>query len=179
MAKLNTCEICFEKVQSFCIQIECVVCQMICSGLALPYSRFDNDDDYECIIMEGVVNDKSHMNEMSNKLFCPFEINQEIETPLTEMDPDMQFYSKCHYIKNINCDYYPKETFNEEIKDRSTTGTNLSLLTITSKFCRNRLWWTCDFLNVSWWLFFFIGLTEMVGWKQACTNITIWKFSAL
>ena len=41
--------------------------------------------------MERIPTNKFHMNEMSNKLVCPFEINQGIETPLTEMDPDIQF----------------------------------------------------------------------------------------
>ena len=37
--------------------------------------------------------DNEFSNEISNKIFCPFEINQGIEMSLSEMYPDMQFYS--------------------------------------------------------------------------------------
>ena len=87
--------------------------------------------------MEGILNNKFHMNEMSNKLFCPLEINQGIETPLTEMDPDRQFYWDCHYIKNLNCDYYLEEKFQNEVKDCSPTGTHLSLFHLNIKSLAN------------------------------------------
>ena len=67
--------------------------------------------------MEGILYNKFHMNGMSNKLFCPFEINQGIETLLTEVDPDIRFYSDCYYIKNLNCDYYLEEKFQNEVKN--------------------------------------------------------------
>ena len=109
--------------------------------------------------MEGILNNKFHMNEMSNKLFCPFAINQGIETPLTEMDPDIQFYSDCHYIKNLNCDYYPEEKFQNEVKDCSTTGTHLSLFHRNIKSLRKHYDEPVIFLE-SLGHDFFIGLTE-------------------
>ena len=66
---------------------------------------------------------------MSNKLSCPFEINQGIGTLLTDMDPDIQFYSDSHYIKNLNCEYHLLEKLKIEIKDCSTTGTFVPLFT--------------------------------------------------
>ena len=44
--------------------------------------------------MEGMLNDEFRISGISNKPFCPFEINQGIEMPLIEMDPDVQFYSE-------------------------------------------------------------------------------------
>ena len=44
--------------------------------------------------MEGMWNDEFRISGISNKPFCPFEINQGIEMPLIEMDPDVQFYSE-------------------------------------------------------------------------------------
>ena len=52
----------------------------ISSGPALSYSLFDNGDDFKSGIMDGMLNNKFHMNEISHKLFWPFEINQGIET---------------------------------------------------------------------------------------------------
>ena len=45
-------------------------------------------------------------HEMNNKVFIPFEINESIDTPLTEMDPDIQFYSNSQYTHGAKCDYY-------------------------------------------------------------------------
>ena len=43
---------------------------------------------------------------MSKKIFVQFEINDEFDTPLTAINPDMQFYLESNYIKNTKCDYY-------------------------------------------------------------------------
>ena len=56
-----------------------------------------------------------NVHEMSKKVFIPFEINDESDTPLTEIDPDMQFYLESKYIKNTNCDYYIEDTFVKNI----------------------------------------------------------------
>ena len=156
MAILNICKICYRKVQSFCIHIECVVYQVkchaksvnmdrkdilkcdlwycpICSGPILPYNHLDNDDDFKCAIMEGMLNNEFQISEISNKLFCPFEINQGIELPLTEMDPDMQFYSDSHYIQILNYDYYLEEKFIKEIQDYSKKRNHLSLFHLNIK----------------------------------------------
>ena len=105
----------------------------ICSGSLLPYNHLNNDDDFKCAIMEGMLYNEIQISEMSNKLFCPFEINQGIEMPLTEMDPDMQFYSDSHYIQNLNCDYYLEGKFIKEIEDYSTKGNHLSLFHLNIK----------------------------------------------
>ena len=48
---------------------------------------------------------------MSNKIFIPFEIIDSIDTPLTEVDPDIQFYSSVAYIQSTKCDYYLEDKF--------------------------------------------------------------------
>ena len=44
--------------------------------------------------MEGVLGYSYKFHEMNQKVFIPFEINDQSDTPLTEIDPDMQFYKK-------------------------------------------------------------------------------------
>ena len=44
-------------------------------------------------------------------VFIPFEINESIDTPLTEMDPDIQFYSNSQYTHGAKCDYYLEDRF--------------------------------------------------------------------
>ena len=83
--------------------------------------------------MEGMLNNEFRISEISNKLFCPIEINQEIVMPLTEMDPDMQFYSDSQYIQNLNCDNYLEENFIKEKEDYSTKRNHLSLFHLNIK----------------------------------------------
>ena len=59
---------------------------------------------------------------MNSQIFYPFEINESINTPLAETDPDIQFYSKNNYIRNLICDYYLEETFNNNLKKKSLSG---------------------------------------------------------
>ena len=73
--------------------------------------------------MKGMLNNDFQISEISNNLFCLFEINQGIEMQHTEMDPDMQFYSGSHCIHNVNCNYYLEEKLIKEIEDYSTKKT--------------------------------------------------------
>ena len=63
-------------------------------------------------------------------VFIPFEVNDQSDTPLTEMDPDMQFYLETNYIKDTMCDYYMEDTF---IKRLATPGNHY--VTILRKKC--------------------------------------------
>ena len=49
------------------------------------------------------------------------------------MDPDMQFYSDSHYIRNLHCDNYLEELFAKEVEDCSATWNNLSFFHLNIK----------------------------------------------
>ena len=55
------------------------------------------------------------MSGFNNLIFNPFEINESIDTPLTECDPDFMFYSDTQYIQNTQCDYYIEDKFISKI----------------------------------------------------------------
>ena len=69
--------------------------------------------------MKGVLGYSYKFHEMNQKVFIPFEINDQPDTPLAEIDPDMQYYLETNYIKNTKCDYYMEDTF---IKRFATPG---------------------------------------------------------
>ena len=50
---------------------------------------------------------------MNSRIFVPFEIIQKSSTPVSEIDPDLQFYTESDYIQNTKCDYYLKDSFND------------------------------------------------------------------
>ena len=68
--------------------------------------------------MEGMFDCPFRFHEINNKVFVPFEINGEFDTPLAERDPDMQFYLESNYIKKTKCDYYIEDTFIKNISNK-------------------------------------------------------------
>ena len=62
-------------------------------------------------VLEGLLNFLFDFHEMNSKVFIPFEMNESIDTPLTEMDPDIQYYSYSNYTHGAKCDYYLEDHF--------------------------------------------------------------------
>ena len=68
-------------------------------GDILVYNHIDDDNEFYSTILEGMLDCPFNVHEISKKVFIPFEINDEFDTPLTQIDPDMQFYLESNYIK--------------------------------------------------------------------------------
>ena len=97
---------------------------------------------------------------MNNKVFVPFEINQESNTPVTEIDPDLHFYTESNYIQNTKCDYYLEDSFNDCFSESKTEDISASFFHLNIKSLPkhyNELNLYLDSLQVK---FSFIALTE-------------------
>ena len=44
-------------------------------------------------------------------------LNNRIDTPLTEIDPDLQFFTESHYICSTKCEYYFEKQFDSEMSE--------------------------------------------------------------
>ena len=83
--------------------------------------------------MECVSDHPYQFHEMNDNVFIPFEINESTDTPFTEMDPDIQFYSSTHYALNTRCDYFIEDTFLTNIAGKNQYKNKLSLFHINVK----------------------------------------------
>ena len=83
--------------------------------------------------MENLLDCSYPYHEMSNKIFIPFEINDSIDTPLTEVDPDIQFYSNVEYTQSTKCDYNSESKFISIIAAKNESARNLSFFHINIK----------------------------------------------
>ena len=181
------CKICYWKVQSFCHQLHCVNCAGIfhakcvklekdelhtrllwycpcCVQTIFPYHHTDDDDEFYSVIMEGVLGYSYNFHEMNQKVFIPFEINYQSDTPLTEIDPDMQFYLETNYIKNTKCDYYMEDTF---IKRFATPRNHSKNCHLNIKKSAPALWrthWVSYF--VKFWVYISGILRNLAEWMQ-------------
>ena len=71
----------------------------------------DDDEDLNSAVLEGLLHFPLDFHEMNSKVFIPFEINESIDTPFTEMDPNIHYYSNSNYTHGAKCDYYLEDQF--------------------------------------------------------------------
>ena len=118
MAVADLCKTCSRKVQSFSTHIRCVNCCTkyhakfvnlerievagrelwycpFCIQSILPYTHIYNDDEYTTAILENIVNYPTSLEDISNNIFVPFEINDS-DSPLSETDPDISRLIACN-----------------------------------------------------------------------------------
>ena len=125
----------------------------------MPYAHIYNDDEYAAAISENITSYPTRLEEINNKIFMPFEINDN-DSPLCETDPDVQFYSENHYIQSTSCDYYFEDDFNSKIGNACDSADKLSFFHMNIKSLpkhHNELEIYLDSLQVK---FSFIGLSE-------------------
>ena len=82
-----------------------------CVKYTFSYNHID--DDCHCAILEGVSDCAFCLQEMNSKVFTPFEINDRLDTPFGDIDPDMQYYTDMNYVQNMQCNYYIEGFFNK------------------------------------------------------------------
>ena len=120
----GVCKTCHKRVQSFSRYVECHNCKCKhhakcvrldnassgisggwycppCIQAVLPFNHFDDDDDFCIAILEETLNCSSRFHSINNRVFSPFEINQDFDTPFSEIDPDLQFYTETNHIQNL------------------------------------------------------------------------------
>ena len=154
MADLSIiCKTCHKKVQSFSKHVLCKNCNYKhhatcvrldresynisptwycphCVQTILPFNHFDEDEDFFGAVMEQRLNCSFRFHEMNSKVFVSFEINQESNTPVSEIDPDLQFYTESNCIQNTKCDYYLEDSFNDCFSECKTEDISASFFFI-------------------------------------------------
>ena len=102
----------------------------MCTNDIFPFNGTDEDDDFletlaelqetEPLIPLNILMDQ-------NKIFNPFELNEGLDLPLIDSDPDVQFYnSQCNNSLH-SCDYYLEDSFNKKISDLNLSSGCLSM----------------------------------------------------
>ena len=89
-----------------------------------------------------------------------FEINDEFDTPLIEIDPDMQFYLESNYIKNTKCDYYIEDKFVKNISKIQEQKRVLSMFHMNIKSLPKHFGELQQYLNMLEYDFSLIGISE-------------------
>ena len=52
-----------------------------------------------------------------DKIFTPFDLNEDFDNPLSDVDPDLQYYNaQCNTLLN-SCDYYLEDSLNAKLNN--------------------------------------------------------------
>ena len=90
----------------------------LCVADILPFIHLTDNLEFINAISENKdMADKIPFNILmeQQKLFTPFELNDEPESPISDIDPDIQFYNNhCNSVLN-SCDYYIEDSLNKKI----------------------------------------------------------------
>ena len=86
----------------------------LCIQNALPFNHYDDDDDFVSAILENKMIESSVTVDMLNnqdKIFIPFELNDDDTSPLFDIDPDLQYYNAISNMNMTSCNYHLEESF--------------------------------------------------------------------
>ena len=158
MAGVELCKVCNRKVLTHSYNIRCFLCKELVHLKCLPNVRnddplfrsYDNncwfcstctsdilpfnhlpDDEFIPSLAESWEHYKSIPHDLltnSHRLFSPFELNDGPDSPLSDIDPDIQYYNnQCNSILN-SCDYYVEDSLNKKMAKLGLKGDVFSLL---------------------------------------------------
>ena len=122
------------------------------------YNHIDDDDDFHCAILEGIFDCAFRLQEMNSKVITPFEINDRLDAPFGDIDPDMQYYTDMNFVENMKCDYEFEDAFNKKISSIETN--KLSLFHQNIKSLPKHIDDFESYINSLHIKFSFIGLSE-------------------
>ena len=102
-----------------------------CIQSVLPFNHFDDDDELMEAIFDTLPNGTSvpfSVLQAQDKLFSPFELNEDVTLPLFDVDPDMHYYnSMCNPVLQ-NCDYYLEDMFNKKVSSLNVNNKTFSMV---------------------------------------------------
>ena len=135
-----------------------------CSGNMFPFNHIHDDDEF---LMELLENWNEHtlfpatMLKDQNRIFSPFELNDNFNSPLSDADPDIQFYqNQCNSTLN-SCDYYLEDSFNKKMLEYiQKPGNYLSMVHVNIRSAMKNLDNFSHYIQGLDHVFPLIGLTE-------------------
>ena len=115
---------------------------MLCVTQIFPLNTIEDDDIFLCEL-NGIDIDDYTIDSLSCRLFNPFQLNdKDYYTPLSQIDPDVNFYNNVNSHLGLNCNYYLENTFYELVKSQmhnSTTENVFSLCHLNIRSLRANL----------------------------------------
>ena len=103
----------------------------MCTRDIFPFNQTEEDEEFLEFLSELQENDLLiPLNILidQNKSFTPFELNEDLNLPLIDSDPDVQFYNNQCNNSLHSCDYYLEDSFNNKVSDLNLSTGCLSMV---------------------------------------------------
>ena len=102
-----------------------------CSESIFPFNCIDEDDDFTAALADlqnrqPIIPYEILLNQ--DRIFSPFELNENVEMPMMDIDPDIQFYNNQCINTLQSCDYYIEDTFNAKLTKLNIKNGCLSMI---------------------------------------------------
>ena len=101
-----------------------------CTAYIFPFNHLTEQDDFINALAENYLTESCmslHFIQSNDRVFQPFELNVDADSPLSDIDPDLQYYHN-QYQSNISCDYYLEDSFNKRISSLNIDKRSFSLI---------------------------------------------------
>ena len=110
----------------------------LCINAILPYNHLDDEAFCEALSQIQLKQAPVSFQILQNQelIFSPFDFNEKSDTPLHDIDPDIQFYSDKYSLHS--CDCYLEEIFKERILQHKIENNNFSLLHANIRSAQNK-----------------------------------------
>ena len=102
-----------------------------CTESLFPFNHVYDDDEFMRILSEcwPVSLDRiAAQAKIQDKIFSPFELNEDVYSPFMDIDPDSNYYGDTINDRVNSCDYYMENSFNKKCQDIGITNNYLSLI---------------------------------------------------
>ena len=187
---MATCNICIKRVLNHSYHLNCDICKGIVHLNCMPcvnkndplythrderifycslclldifaYNRLDDEDFIDALAESWENQPLISFETLENQelIFSPFDFNDNFDTPLHDVDPDIQFYNK-HYSGSLqDCDYYLENMFNEKIKKCKISNQSFSVLHMNIRSMQKNLGSLENYLEALDHNFTAIGISE-------------------
>ena len=103
-----------------------------CCECIFPFNHLDEDDAFIEALMDCGMNSTVSFNylQCQEKIFVPFELNEDVSGTLFENDPDVQFYNNSCNSTLHSCDYYNEDSFNQKLSSLKIDENSFSMIHI-------------------------------------------------
>ena len=169
-SKTLSCSICSGEYHIACIPIDkndyahlqqfhnewyCVPC----NSSIFPCNYIDEEASFLNDLYDLYSDIPLSFKDIDNMIFNPFALNNKSDSPLFDIDPDIQFYNELHHPAGNISQYYLEDAFNSKI-DGKDSARHLSIFHVNIRSLQNKFADLDGYLSVLKQQFSVIGITE-------------------
>ena len=97
----------------------------------LPYNHIDENDEFILALSDNFTTAPPIPFDLlleNDKLFVPFELNDDLSSPIFDHDPDIQYYNTVSNINMASCNYHLEDSLNKKIEQLNIGSNCLSMI---------------------------------------------------